>query len=511
MKMDSLVINQFRPGTEIIESEKVVKYDPAALKEAGLSKKPAMSFSKEMISLFKKYGVYYISRGVRSFSLQDTLPHYKTTKRKGRFLTQRTNYNKSLTIKFTEKSSTEKFAKLLSRLKGVRRVGLNEKVMEFFVPNDPDYINESGGIDQQKYMGSEVMNFEGAWDFIRGDAQPNIPITIAVIDTDFDNLFWVEDLKGNMNTNSPDFSGGSGSGHGIAVASVACAATNNESLIAGATHNSQFMPFLRTDKGSIRKALQTIKDNHDDGDDDNDCYVVNMSFSYSEIHDDIKDLCDELYNEYGVLLVAAVSDVSGGGTNIAYPAGHSSVIGVGASAKSDNKLLEISNYGDDVEVVATGESILHLKQWDNDWDVRSGTSLTAPFVSSLCALILTTEKGWELTNNQIRQQMINRADIITDHNKTFYRINAAKTLDSVTPIRDYVAISGDKVLKPKRSYYFYSDFYRISDKYITGGWKWRLGAETTTGFETWVSGTTSGQTSSVWKFTVPTIIRLKTG
>ena len=264
------------------------------------------------------------------------------------------------------------------------------------------------------------------------------------------------------------------------------------------------MPFLWTDIGSIKNALQTIKDFHDDEDYENDCFVVNMSFGYASIDNEIKALCDDLYNEYGVLLVASVSDISGGSTNIVYPAGHSSVIGVGASTKSDDQLMSSSNYGNDVEVVATGESILHLKQWDDDWDTRSGTSMAAPFVSSLCALILTTDEGWESSNDAIRSDIINSSDQIYDHSKTFYRINAQRALDFVTPILDEIVISGPKILNPQSSYTFNATFYHSPGMYIAGNWNWKLQAELVNGYEIWDTGNTTGSSSTSWNCNVPT-------
>ncbi len=504
IKMDSIVINHIRPGTNIIESEKIVNYKKLSFEHEMIFNKIKINFNKNIISLFKRYGVYYIARGIKSFSPQDTLSHYIQTRRKGRVLISRPNYNKSLIIKFKNKSKTKEFAEELRKIKGIKEVQLHQKVIEFFIPNDTWYKNDNSEIEQRDYMGQSVMNFEGAWDIVKGDHDPYNIISIGIIDSDFDNIYDVTDLDGNINGNGPYFYGGSGTGHGVAVASVACAETNNNYLISGATHNSKFMPFLWTDIPSIRNALQTILNYQDDEDYDNDCFVVNMSFGYSNPDNEILTLCNELYNDWGVLLVAAVSDISGGSTNIVYPAGHNSVIGVGASKKSDDELLEDSNYGDDVEVVATGESIFYLQQWFDDWDLRSGTSVAAPFVSSLCALILSTEEGWQLSNDAIRQDIINNADQINDHGKTFYRINAQRTLDDVTPIFDEIVISGPVVLDPLNNYTFYAAFYDYPpSNYIVGNWNWELKAKLTDNFEIWDSGNTTGSSFTSWNCTVP--------
>ena len=149
IKMDSIIINQSRQGTKIVESKKVVKYNSGLAKSIGLSKEPKLKLNKDIISLFKKYGVYYIARRIDSFSPQDTLPHYIEPRGKGRTLTKRRNYNKHLIIQFTDKLNTIKFAEELRKLKGIRKVEFNQKALPFNsndqdYPNDPYYYNIIG-------------------------------------------------------------------------------------------------------------------------------------------------------------------------------------------------------------------------------------------------------------------------------------------------------------------------------------------------------------------------------
>lgn len=132
--MDSIIINHIRPGTKIIETEEIVSYKTLSSDHPNIYNKIRLNFNKNIVSLFKQYGVYYISRGIKSFSPQDTLPHYIQTRRKGKVLRSRPNYNKSLIIKFKNISKTNEFAEELIKIKGIRKVQLHEKVMEFSIP-----------------------------------------------------------------------------------------------------------------------------------------------------------------------------------------------------------------------------------------------------------------------------------------------------------------------------------------------------------------------------------------
>ncbi len=384
MNIDSLKTIEFKPNSRVIVQEHTYEYNSFREKSPEITKKAHVQFSKNIIQLFKKYAVYFIRRRAKTFSPTDTLEHIITSRRQGSKKTKSPNYNKSLFIKFNEKTKTKEFLEELKKLKSISNAQLSEKVMEFSIPNDTWYKKDDAEIEQRDYLGSNIMNFEGAWDIIKGDDDPYNLITIAFIDSDFDNLYNISDLDANINGNGPYFYGGSGSGHGVAISSIACAETNNDQLIAGATYNSKFMPFLWTSQTSqtdIFDALTQIKDYQDDWDVENDCFVVNMSFGYASIDTDIESRCNELYNDYGVLLVAAVGNY--GTADVMYPAGHSSVIGVGAMAKSDDQLISDSNWGNNVEVVATGENIFYLQQWFDYWDLGRGTSVAAPFVSSL--------------------------------------------------------------------------------------------------------------------------------
>jgi len=375
IKIDSFLCQFFKPNSRIVERQKTLDIDSLSRAYPNIQNKVHLNLTPPILRLFKKYGVYLIKRVGETFSPQDTIPHYWKRRDGKMILVKSPNMNKLLSIKFDKRFDPPEVAREFEKLKDIIYARPNYLVIPHMAPNDPDY--QQG---YQFYM-QDYMKFENLWDIVRGqDAIPPYPftpyydITIAFIDGDFTNCDYLYDLAGNLNTNGPGIYTGQGTtGHGTEVASIACAVTDNFELIGGATWNCLFMPFVADNLNEVIAKLQTIRDYHNDPNPDNDCWVVNMSFGVP--HDpDLEDICNELYNIYLVLLVAVVAD--NGSSQISYPAAYSSVIGVGASNISDNDLYSSSNWGDDVELVATGESVYSLAYYGgstNNW----GTSYAA--------------------------------------------------------------------------------------------------------------------------------------
>lgn len=136
--IDSLVYMTFKPGTRTINSENILT--PVALKslKPDLSDNISMNFGKEIIEIFKKYGVFYIKRGVKAFAPSDTIPHYITSRRGKKVLTKSYNFNKSLVIKFDKKYDIKKIAAELKGIKDVSNAQPNAIAEEFTQPDDAD-------------------------------------------------------------------------------------------------------------------------------------------------------------------------------------------------------------------------------------------------------------------------------------------------------------------------------------------------------------------------------------
>jgi subtilisin family serine protease len=236
-------------------------------------------------------------------------------------------------------------------------------------PNDPE-------LSKQYYL-NNILAPQG-WDYTTG----SVAVTIAVLDTGIDSNH--VDLSGKLldphdfleNDNVPQ----DPNGHGTLVAGIAAAKTNNGLGVAGVSWGAQIMPLRILDaagNGSNENVAQAIlwATNHG-------ARVINMSFGGPDFSQDVQDAVNYAL-EQGVVLVAATGNQ--GVATVLYPAAYPGVIGVGAT-DSSNLLADFSNTGDGVDVVAPGVAIYSTSPGSH-YSYSSGTSMAAPQVSGLAALL----------------------------------------------------------------------------------------------------------------------------
>lgn len=122
---------------------------------------------------------------------------------------------------------------------------------------------------------------------------------------------------------------------------------------------------------------------------DNNIQVANMSLGFNVELDDLSITLLEsaigYSNSKGCIFVAASGNESS--NTLDYPAAISSVISVGAINSSYEK-EEFSNYGPGLDYVAPGADIFST-YLNNSYAVASGTSMSAPHVTGLIALLLS--------------------------------------------------------------------------------------------------------------------------
>lgn len=221
-------------------------------------------------------------------------------------------------------------------------------------------------------------------------------------------------------------------GHGSHVAGIVSSGTNNSIGVAGLDWKGKIMPVKGlTAQGygysdwlanGIRFAAQ------------NKASVINMSWGSLDRSNIIAEAIDYAFS-FNVVLVAAAGNYNAE-AEIFYPASDPNVITVAATDNNDQRAW-FSNYGGVVEVAAPGTEIISLNsqnsQMPSEWSIGdkylrlSGTSMSAPHVSGLAALVRA--KNQSFSNLQVAQIIQSGADpITTDQYLGAGRINILKSL-----------------------------------------------------------------------------------
>ena len=254
-----------------------------------------------------------------------------------------------------------------------------------------------------------------AWDITTGSES----VKVAIVDTGIDGTH--EDLSGKV-ANGWDFVNGGEEGtaisentdsddnvpgHGTMVSGVTAAVTNNSRGVAGLNWNARLMPVKVLDSDgygndyTIARGIIYAANNG--------AKVLNLSFGGATSSETLREAIDYAYNLGCVIIAASGNDNS----SISEPARYNKVIAVGATTDTDERWVENestgSNYGRELAVVAPGKYILTSIDYPGyNYGYATGTSLAAPYVSGLAALILSQDLT--LNQSQILSQIENNTD-----------------------------------------------------------------------------------------------------
>jgi len=225
-------------------------------------------------------------------------------------------------------------------------------------------------------------------------------------------------------------------GHGTHVSGIVGAGINNGVGIAGMAGGSRLMVVKVLDDygngwySDLAKGVVYAVDNGAD--------IINLSVGgRRDTKDGILRMAVDYATAHGVLIVAAVGNVADDGYDkVLYPAAYEDVLAVAATDQGDAH-AGFSNHGPEVDVAAPGKDI-YSTWYTYDYRFESGTSMAAPHVSGLAALIWSARPN--LTVAQVTETITSTAvDVNTDTYPDWDeyvgwgRIDAGRALVDVIP------------------------------------------------------------------------------
>lgn len=290
-------------------------------------------------------------------------------------------------------------------------------------PNDPLWENEWAFSPQSDYFG-----IQSAWEITTGDPH----LTVAILDTGVD--LYHNDLRDNLWTNPKEIPGNGkdddedgyvddcfgydfanddpepldDSGHGTHLAGIIGAVGGNGIGVTGINWHIRILPLKIADArgiGTTSSAIKAIDYALQHG-----ARIINASWVIQPREAGEKVEAKSLEaalakaEEAGVLFVTAAGngEEGGAGKNIqedpVYPASLDlpNILAV-AAATADGELASFSNYGSPtVDLVAPGVGILSTLP-GNQYNLMSGTSMAAAYVTGAVALILSLHPDWDIS------------------------------------------------------------------------------------------------------------------
>ena len=288
-----------------------------------------------------------------------------------------------------------------------------------FIPNDPE-------LNKQSYFSQ--INAYAAWDITQGSTS----VKIGIVDsgTDMDHPDLVSEMYENLNDpvngvdddndgyidnnfgwdfyeddNNPQIGDNS---HGIHVAGIAAAATDNNEGIASIGFNTQFVPIRAGNGNAITHGYEGIVYAADLG-----CDIVNCSWGGVNYSQFAQDVVNYATLDKNTLVVAATGN---NGLEIEfYPAAYENVLSVG-SVDSDDSKSSFTNYGYYVDVLAPGRSIYSTVN-NGLYNYNTGTSMAAPVVSGAVALLKVVHP--QLSALQLAERMKTTCVNLDSQNPSF--------------------------------------------------------------------------------------------
>ena len=269
----------------------------------------------------------------------------------------------------------------------------NSEIITYIEPNEEVEAHQTvpWGID--RVFGDEEYEFD-TWAETKG-----ANVGVAVLDTGIDDGHEsLPDPVDGTNTVDDTHWGDDGNGHGTHVAGTVAALNNDIGVVGVGPEIDLYAVKVLDDDGggswaSVTEGIEWAVEN--------EVPILNMSLGGG----DSETLGDAVSaaHEAGHLLVASAGNdgnPGGRGDNVGYPAAYDEVVAIAASDNNDNR-ARFSSTGPQVELIAPGQDVLSTVPGD-EYEEYSGTSMSAPHVAGIAALVWDAENASLGDNEMIR-------------------------------------------------------------------------------------------------------------
>jgi subtilisin family serine protease len=320
----------------------------------------------------------------------------------------------------------------------------------YLIPSDVRYSEQWGFSNNGQAVNGQAgtpgidIDIENAWNLTTGSNE----VTIGIVDTGVDlshpeisgNIYvnekeqldgvdndgngYIDDVTGFdfVNKDRSVFDSASKDRHATHIAGIIASGMNNGG-IAGVSPNVKILPlkFIDGNSGYTSDAISAIEYGISMG-----VSIFNCSWGGSQQNQALKDIME---NSNALFICAAGNAGQNVDINPVYPACYQlpNVISVGA-IDNRGQLASFSNYGSKVQIVAPGVDILSTLP-GNNYGLMSGTSMAAPFVTGVAALLKS--KYPTMSAAEIKAGILNNATYMQNlagKVSTSGRLNASAAL-----------------------------------------------------------------------------------
>ncbi|WP_422123862.1 cell wall-binding repeat-containing protein [Planococcus sp. X10-3] len=320
-----------------------------------------------------------------------------------------------VTLEVPVEKHLNSFMEELEKVKGVESVEPDYLITLDYVPNDPHLSSQ--------YHHNRI-GAEKAWNLTKGSSD----VLVAVIDGGFDvnHSDLVDQIYYSYSTVTDSYNLRVGN-HGTHVAGIIGSSMDNNSFGTGVAPNTNLLliEVFGLTTAYTSDVIEGIYLAVDAGAD-----IINLSLGNYDYSSNLEAAIQYAHANGALIVAAAGNDDT---KQRHYPSSYNNVIAVGATDAYDD-ITDYTNYGNYQDIVAPGTGIYSTLPHEG-FGQMTGTSMAAPVVSGVAALILANEP--HLTNVEVEKRLFSTAtDDVWNPGKDIYYGHGL--------VNAYAAVRGDQ-------------------------------------------------------------------